>query len=42
MEKSLKERNVINLIVASKQPREQFFNVNEAKELVEKGYKVID
>ncbi|WP_330463512.1 phosphoketolase family protein [Metamycoplasma gateae] len=42
MEKSLKERNVINLIVASKQPREQFFNVDEAKELVEKGYKVID
>ncbi|MGX9388975.1 phosphoketolase family protein [Mycoplasma sp. 327] len=42
MEKSLTERNVINLIVASKQPREQFFNIDEAKELVEKGYKVID
>ncbi|AZZ65399.1 phosphoketolase family protein [Metamycoplasma phocicerebrale] len=42
MEKSLKDRNVINLIVASKQPREQFFTKNEAKELVEKGYKIID
>ncbi|WP_045434124.1 phosphoketolase family protein [Metamycoplasma canadense] len=42
MEKSLKERNTINLIVASKQPREQFFNIEEAKELVEKGYKEID
>ncbi|MBU4692312.1 phosphoketolase family protein [Mycoplasma zalophi] len=42
MDKSFKERNVINLIVASKQPRQQFFNVEEAKELVEKGLKVID
>ncbi|MBN0970706.1 phosphoketolase [Mycoplasma phocoeninasale] len=42
MEKSFKERNVINLIVASKQPREQFFTVKEAEELVNKGYKVID
>lgn len=42
MEKSLKERNVINLIVASKQPREQFYNIEEARELVEKGYKIID
>ncbi len=42
MEKSLVDRNVINLIVASKQPREQFYTVEEAKELVEKGYKVID
>ncbi|WP_427902955.1 phosphoketolase family protein [Metamycoplasma alkalescens] len=42
MDKSLKERNVINLIVASKQPREQFYTIKEAKELVEKGYKVID
>ncbi|AZG68728.1 phosphoketolase family protein [Mycoplasma struthionis] len=42
MNKALTERNVINLIVASKQPRDQFFTVEEAKELVEKGYKVID
>lgn len=42
LEKAFKERNVINLIVASKQPREQFYNVEEAKELVEKGLKVID
>ncbi|MCU4117221.1 phosphoketolase family protein [Mycoplasma zalophi] len=42
IDKSFKERNVINLIVASKQPRQQFFNVEEAKELVEKGLKVID
>ncbi|MCV3733835.1 phosphoketolase family protein [Mycoplasma enhydrae] len=42
MQKSLTERNVINLIVASKQPREQFYSVAEAQELVEKGYKVID
>ncbi|TPE58024.1 phosphoketolase family protein [[Mycoplasma] falconis] len=42
MEKSLMERNVINLIVASKQPREQFYTIDEAREMVEKGYKVID
>ncbi|ENY68825.1 Phosphoketolase [Metamycoplasma auris 15026] len=42
MQKSLEERNTINLIVASKQPREQFYSIAEAKELVEKGYKVID
>ncbi|WP_322935210.1 phosphoketolase family protein [Mycoplasmopsis felis] len=42
LDKSFRERDVINLIVASKQPREQWFNVQEAKELVEKGYKVID
>ncbi|WP_029330386.1 phosphoketolase family protein [Metamycoplasma cloacale] len=42
MEKSFAERNVINLIVASKQPRDQFYSVAEAKEMVEKGYKVID
>ncbi|MBU4690559.1 phosphoketolase family protein [Mycoplasma sp. ES3157-GEN-MYC] len=41
-EKAFAEKNVINVIVASKQPREQFFTVAEAKELVEKGYKVID
>ncbi|MBN4084083.1 MULTISPECIES: phosphoketolase [unclassified Mycoplasma] len=42
LDKSFRERNVINLIVASKQPRDQFYNVEEARELVEKGYKVID
>ncbi|MCT4469902.1 phosphoketolase family protein [Mycoplasma sp. HS2188] len=40
--KAFAEKSVINLIVASKQPREQFFSVAEAEELVEKGYKVID
>lgn len=42
MNKALSERDVINLIIASKQPRMQFFNKIEAKELVEKGVKVID
>lgn len=42
MEKALSDRNVINLIVASKQPRDQFYSVAEARELVEKGYKIID
>ncbi|EFF41422.1 phosphoketolase family protein [Mycoplasmopsis alligatoris] len=42
MDKSLKERNVINHIIASKQPREQFYSEQEAAELVEKGLKVID
>ncbi|ACF07302.1 Xylulose-5-phosphate phosphoketolase [Metamycoplasma arthritidis] len=42
MEKALKDRNVINLIVASKQPREQFYSVEEASELVQKGYKIIN
>lgn len=42
MNKALVEKNVINLIVASKQPRDQFYNINEAKELVEKGYKIIN
>ena len=42
MKKALEERNVINLIVASKQPREQFYSIKEANELVEKGYKIID
>ncbi|WP_406615497.1 phosphoketolase family protein [Mycoplasmopsis hyopharyngis] len=42
MDKSLQERDVINLIIASKQPRHQFFSVKEAQELVQKGYKVID
>lgn len=42
LDKAFRERDVINLIVASKQPREQFYSVSEAKELVEKGYKIID
>ncbi|WP_027120696.1 phosphoketolase family protein [Mycoplasmopsis lipofaciens] len=42
MDKALSERNVINLIVASKQPRNQFYSVEEAKEIVEKGLKIID
>jgi|GEM_PF-3503630 hypothetical protein len=41
MNKALTERNVINLIVASKQPREQFFTAEDAEELLEKGYKVV-
>ncbi|ADE19717.1 phosphoketolase family protein [Mycoplasma crocodyli] len=41
MDKSLTERNVINHIIASKQPREQFYSAKEAAELVEKGLKVI-
>nr|WP_073372574.1 phosphoketolase family protein [Mycoplasmopsis pullorum] len=42
MDKSLRERELINLIVASKQVREQFYSIEEAKELVEKGLKAID
>ncbi|WP_406614087.1 phosphoketolase [Mycoplasma corogypsi] len=42
LQKTLTERNLINLIVASKQPRPQWFNASEAEELVEKGLKVID
>ncbi|QSB07636.1 phosphoketolase family protein [Mycoplasma tauri] len=42
MDKAFKERNVINLIISSKQPREQFFTMDEAQELVDKGLKVIE
>ncbi|MHA0272451.1 phosphoketolase family protein [Mycoplasma sp. 48589B] len=42
LDKAFTERDVINLIVASKQPRDQFFNKEEAQELVDKGLKVID
>ncbi|QNM93691.1 phosphoketolase family protein [Mycoplasma sp. Pen4] len=42
LDKAFAERDVINLIVASKQPRDQFYNVEEAQELVDKGLKVID
>lgn len=42
MDKALKTEDKINLIVTSKHPRPQFYSVQEAEELVEKGYKVID
>ncbi|WP_027334535.1 phosphoketolase family protein [Mycoplasmopsis felifaucium] len=42
MEKAFSERNVINLIISSKQPRDQFFTMEEAQELVDKGLKAID
>lgn len=41
-DKSLRLNQTINLIVASKQPRQQWFSIDEATELVEKGYKTID
>ncbi len=42
MDKAFQENEVINLIVSSKHPRPQFYSVTEAKELVDKGVKVID
>lgn len=42
MEKSLTEREVINLIVTSKHPRPQFYSLKEAKTLVNEGLKIID
>ena len=36
------ERHKINHIVASKQPRQQWFSVDEAQELATEGVKVID
>lgn len=42
MDKALQEEQVINLIVSSKHPRPQFYSVEEAEELVDKGLKVID
>lgn len=38
----LNDRQKINLIVASKHPRPQWFSADEAKELVDKGLKIID
>ena len=38
----LNDEEVINLIIASKQPRPQFYSMAEAEELVDKGLKVID
>lgn len=42
MNKVLVSENLINLIVASKHVRPQFYSVEEAEELIENGYKIID
>lgn len=42
MDKVFKSEHKINIVVASKQIRPQFFSINEAKELVDTGYKIID
>ena len=42
MAETLSSEDKINLIVSSKHPRPQFYSVEEAKELVSEGYKVID
>lgn len=41
-DKVLNNREKINLIVSSKHPRPQFYTAAEAKELVDKGLKIID
>ena len=41
-DKVLNDREKINLIVSSKPPRPQFYTAAEAKELVDKGLKIID
>lgn len=41
-DKVLNDRERINLIVSSKHPRPQFYTAAEAKELVDKGLKIID
>ncbi|MBM7543927.1 phosphoketolase family protein [Periweissella beninensis] len=41
-DKALRLNQTINLIVASKQPRQQWFTIDEATELVEKGLKIVD
>ncbi len=41
-DKVLNDRKKINLIVSSKHPRPQFYTAAEAKELVDKGLKIID
>ncbi|WP_251550225.1 phosphoketolase family protein [Neobacillus muris] len=38
----LNDRQKINLVVSSKHPRHQWFTAEEAKELVDKGLKIID
>lgn len=42
MDKVFNSKNRINLVVASKEPRLQFYSEDEAKELVENGLKIID
>lgn len=42
LDQSFRERDVINLIVASKQPREQWYSVSEVEQMMKNGYKVID
>jgi len=42
MDKVFNSENLINLVVASKEPRPQFYSKKEAKELVDNGLKVID
>lgn len=41
-DKILNDREKINLIISSKHPRPQFYTAAEAKELVDKGLKIID
>lgn len=41
-DKVLNDREKINLIVSSKHPRPQFYTAAEAKELIDKGLKIID
>lgn len=41
-DKVLNDREKINLIISSKHPRPQFYTAAEAKELVDKGLKIID
>ncbi|KUH47402.1 phosphoketolase [Mycoplasmopsis meleagridis] len=41
LDKAFSERDVINLIVASKQPREQWFSPREAQILINNGLKVV-
>ena len=42
MDHCLKTKNYINVVVASKHPRYQWFNKEEALDLCEKGIKIID
>ncbi|MGO2695535.1 phosphoketolase family protein [Bavariicoccus seileri] len=42
MDKSLQEKQVINLIVSSKHPRPQFYSADEAEILAKDGLKIID
>ena len=42
MDKCLKEKNKVNVIVASKHKRNVYLNMNEAKELVDKGVGILD